>query len=131
MISYYIPYLSGMDGCVDVLLPLPLKNCFSYLVPKEMEEKVRVGKRVLVPFGKRKFYAGIIVNRSVLPLPKEGMKEILEVLDEYPVVTPIQLKFWTWIADYYLCTLGEVCKAALPSVLKLESESIVSFNEEA
>ncbi len=112
----------------DVILPLPLANHYTYLLPKNLESKVKEGSRVIVPFGKKKFYSAI-VNRLHEQRP-EGyeIKEVSEVLDVHPILLPGQLDFWQWVSSYYLCTLGDVYKAALPSGLKLESETLVEVN---
>lgn len=112
----------------DVILPLPLHGCFTYSLPAEWADDVRTGCRVVVPFGRRKYYTGIV--RSVhhcVPVGYE-VKEVSALLDAAPILLPGQFAFWEWIADYYLCTPGDVYKAALPSGLKLESETIVEYN---
>lgn len=108
----------------DVILPLPLADSFTYALSPEMAPKVRVGSRLIVPFGSKKFYTAIVMALHD-NTPSYETKEATELLDEQPVVIPEQIKLWRWIADYYLCTLGEVYKAALPSGMKLESETSV------
>ena len=88
-----------MKKYVDVILPLPLPKSFTYSLPDECAEEVKIGCRV-----------------------------VSALLDASPILLPVQFKFWEWIADYYLCTQGDVYKAALPSGLKLESETIVEYN---
>lgn len=113
----------------DVILPLPLANRYTYLLPHEMEGAVQTGCRVIVPFGKKKFYTGIVIKvHDTAPEGDYEMKAVSEVLDAHPVVLPSQLKLWEWIAEYYLCTLGDVYKAAMPSAMKLESETLVEIN---
>ncbi len=110
----------------QVILPLPLEGAFTYIVPESLAGDAGVGHRVIVPFGKRHFYTGVIESMSTIaPPPGVKLKEIAAVLDSSPVVLPQQLRFWHWIADYYLCSIGDVYKAALPSGLKLESETRV------
>jgi primosomal protein N' (replication factor Y) len=117
-----------MDMYIDVILPLPLQDFFTYHVPANWEEKVEVGKRALVPFGKNKFYA-VIIYQIHENKPKDyAVKDILSVLDEFPVVNAYQLKFWKWIAEYYLCTCGEVMAVALPSAFKLASETKIQIH---
>lgn len=118
-----------MDKYIDVILPLPLHASFTYLLPTEWADQVQIGCRVMVPFGKKKFYTGIV--RNVHSCRPEGyeVKEAMTLLDAKPVLLPSQFKFWEWLADYYLCTLGDVYKAALPSGLKLEGE-VVSLKED-
>lgn len=105
---------------VDVILPLPLDGVFTYSVPSSLEEQVRMGMRVLVPFGRNKTYVGII--SSIHHQAPEGYqtKDILQVLDVSPILLDSQLKLWNWIAEYYMSPIGEVYKAALPSGLKAE-----------
>ncbi|MGL5618804.1 MAG: replication restart helicase PriA [Tannerellaceae bacterium] len=113
----------------DIILPLPLDNRYTYRVPADMQAHIGQGYRVIVPFGKKRFYTGIVLNlHDNAPTDGFEMKEIFSLLDEEPIVTPLQLGFWQWIANYYLCKLGDVYKAALPSGLKLESETSVSIN---
>ena len=111
----------------DVVLPLPLDGVYTYNIPADLEPHVQVGCRVLVPFGTRKMYTAIVM-RLHNAKPDYATKDILELLDQTPILLPDQLKLWQWIADYYLCSIGEVYKAALPSGLKLESESVVESN---
>jgi primosomal protein N' (replication factor Y) len=95
-----------------------------------MMPAVEVGKRVVVPFGRKKFYSGVIFSiHANTPVHYEA-KEVVAVLDSHPIVNQKQFKFWTWMADYYQCTPGDVYKAALPSGLKLESESHVFYNSD-
>ena len=113
----------------DVVLPLPLEGVYTYKIPTDLGTRVQVGCRVLVSFGARKMYTGIVLKTHNVT-PEYSTKEILELLDEKPILLPEQLKLWNWIASYYLCSIGEVYKAALPSGLKLESESVVEINED-
>lgn len=112
----------------EVLLPLPLTGFFTYKVPDMMAEAIRPGCRVVVPFGRTKFYTGIVAGLT--PRRPEGFetKEISQLLDSEPIVRHPQMKFWEWIADYYLCSPGEVFRAAVPAGLKLESETVVEVN---
>lgn len=109
----------------DILLPLPLTGRFTYLLPERFVAQITVGNRVVVPFGTKKHYTGI-VTRIHGEAPEEGirMKEVLEVFDAEPVVLKHQLDLWKWIAEYYLCTEGDVMKAALPSGFSLEKDSL-------
>lgn len=113
----------------DVILPLPLSGTFSYVIPSNLELHVKVGVRVVVPFGKHKIYAAIVqeVKASVPPVG-QSFKEIMDVLDPAPVLASGQLDFWRWMSDYYLCTPGEVMAAALPVALRLQSETSVCIN---
>ncbi len=111
----------------EVILPLPLYSTFTYSVPPEMEALVQAGSRVLVQFGKKKYYTAI-VEATHSEQPSYEVKPIMAVLDSSPIVRYPQLKLWRWIADYYLCSPGEVFKAAVPTGLKPESETFVSLN---
>ena len=106
----------------DVILPLAIERLYTYSVPSALTETVAPGKRVVVQFGKKKMYSGL-VRTMHHTAPGYAVKEIMSVLDEQPVVTDDQLRFWDWLADYYLCTKGEVMAAALPSGLKIQSET--------
>lgn len=105
---------------VDVILPVPLPGLFTYAVPPELEDMAQEGCSVSVPFGTKKKSTGLIARRHQEP-PTDTtfiVKEIVEVIDNAPVILPSQLSLWQWISDYYLCTIGEVFKAALPAKLK-------------
>ena len=114
----------------EVIIPLALPKNYTWEVPSSMEEKVHVGCRVEVNLGRNKKYAGI-----VKALHSEGPKNfepkaILNILDPEPVIQPYQLKLWEWLADYYMCSEGEVMAAALPAHFKLSSETVLIYNEE-
>lgn len=113
---------------VDVIVPLPLPNRFTYLVPKEMEKGIDIGTRVIVPFGKRKMYTAIVVAIHTTPPQRYDAKELIELLDKQPIVRKPQLEFWKWISQYYLCSEGEVLQAAIPTGLKIESQTQVIIN---
>lgn len=125
----YCTFALIMPQYADVILPLPLQSSFTYALPPDLEAQPQVGSRVIVPFGSRKFYTAIVV-RLHNDLPPYPTKPVSEVLDASPIILKDQLYLWQWIADYYLCSLGDVFKAALPSGLKLESESTVLLNED-
>lgn len=110
----------------DILLPLPLAGTFTYEVPAEMSQLQR-GSRVIVQFGKKKYYTGIVTDIHSSRPEHYEVKPIMTLLDERPIVRYPQLKFWDWVADYYLCTTGEVMRAALPSGLKIGSETFISL----
>lgn len=114
---------------IEVILPLPLNAVFTYSVPDADYRLIHVGTRVVVPFGRRKFYTAIVCNMCAAEPSGYEVKEIARVLDppDEPILVHPQLKFWSWIADYYLCTTGDVMRAALPSGLKLESETFVEL----
>ena len=115
---------------VDVIVPLGVPNKFTYRVPKEFNDFIKIGKRTLVQFGKAKIYTGIIyaIHQSA---PKDYTAKYIEaVLDDAPIVTEIELKFWDWISFYYCANPGDVMNAALPSGLKLSSSSHLQLNSE-
>ncbi len=120
-----------MARYADVVLPLPLSEAYTYALPEPLQPKVQAGCRLIVQFGPRKVYAAVVVAlRDDCPNAGFTIKEALALLDDSPVLLPEQLSLWRWIADYYLCSIGEVCKAALPSGMKLESESVLTLNAE-
>ena len=108
---------------VEVILPIPLAQLFTYKVPPSMQSSIKEGIRVVVQFGRKKYLSGVV--RKVLTTFEADyeIKEVISLLDETPLVNEFQFKFWEWIADYYQCTVGEVYKAAIPAGLKLESET--------
>jgi len=111
---------------IEVILPLPLPNTFTYAVPEADENSIQPGMRVVVPFGKKKLYSGIVYYVHILrPETTYQIKEIVGILDEKPILRRPQIKFWEWIANYYQAHLGEVYQSALPAGLKLESETLV------
>ena len=115
---------------VDVIVPLAFGDTLTYILPEPLLQKVEAGMRVVVPLGKRKYYTGIVTRIHHNP-PPEGilLKQIGEVEDTRPILLPRQLELWQWMAQYYMCSAGEVMKAAMPSGLKLESESVVEAEE--
>jgi primosomal protein N' (replication factor Y) (superfamily II helicase) len=108
---------------VDVLLPLPLPSLFTYRVPHNFEHPLTFGMRVIVPFGRSRLYSAIVIRVHTESPKQVTTKYILDAVDDIPVISEPQFKLWQWIARYYMCTLGEVMAAALPSSLKLASES--------
>ena len=119
-----------MKKYVDVIVPLPIASQYTYSLPSEWEDSVQVGCRVVVSFGRKKFYTAIVTKVHYAAPEGYETKDIEEVLDTSPVLLPRQLEFWEWLSTYYLCTLGDVYKAAMPSGMKLESESVVVYNED-
>ena len=112
----------------QVILPLPLYSSFTYAVPEVMKREITIGSRVLVQFGRKKFYTGLVESFSNTPPGNFEIKEIMAVLDESPIIRYPQLNLWEWIAEYYLCSKGDVYKAAVPTGLKPESETWISLN---
>ena len=116
-----------MKGLVaEIILPLPLTQTFSYNA-ENFKNDIVVGMRVIVPFGKRKFYTGIVYKLKGDDI--ESLKEISSLIEDYPIIYPKQIQLWEWISNYYQCSLGEVFKAALPAGLKIESETYITKNE--
>ena len=114
----------------DVILPLPIEARFTYRVPQALNGRVAFGMRVIVPFGSNKLYAAI-VEKVHEDVPKQvSVKYLLDVIDERPVVSETQFRLWQWLADYYMCTIGEVMAASLPSALRLASETKVKIHPE-
>ena len=111
----------------DIMLPIPIPQLFTYRMPTELEDVVQLGYRVVVQFGKNRILTGIVGKIHHTPPLSYEAKYILEVLDNHPVVKPWQLEFFQWMANYYVCTVGEVLNAALPSGLKLSSQSRVQL----
>ncbi|MDA3878817.1 MAG: primosomal protein N' [Prolixibacteraceae bacterium] len=112
----------------DVLLPVPLLQEFTYHVPPHFIDKIVPGCRVIVQFGQRKLLTGIVKNTHLIK-PEYDTKPIEATLDDAPILSNLQFQFWEWIAGYYMCSEGEVMKAALPSGLKLDSQTSVLIND--
>jgi primosomal protein N' (replication factor Y) len=108
---------------VEVLLPLPVSGSFTYRIPFDLNDWIAVGQRVVVQFGPRKVYAALVVEVHERVPSNYRSKYVLDIIDENPIVLPLQLKFWDWMAHYYLASQGEVMNAALPAAFKLSSES--------
>ncbi|WP_435415288.1 replication restart helicase PriA [Polaribacter aestuariivivens] len=114
---------------INVILPIPLQKTFTYAVTEEEANFLQKGMRVAVSFGKTKMYTALVFEiHQTAPTLYEA-KEINQILDEKPIVNEQQLKHWNWIANYYMCSLGDVYRASLPSAFLLESETIVYKNE--
>ena len=107
---------------------MPLANWYTYSLPESLEGQVQTGSRVIVSFGPKKFYTALVANVHYCPPEGYEIKDVTEVLDTRPILLPQQFRLWKWMASYYLCTMGDVYKAALPSGMKLESETIVTAN---
>ena len=113
---------------VKIILPQALPQLYTYAVPPELESEIAIGKRVEIQFGKQKIYAALIAEISSQAPTDYVPKPILAILDEHPIITPTHLTFWKWMANYYMCTIGEVMQAALPSFFKLSSETTLVKN---
>ncbi len=107
----------------QVILPLSLHDAFTYRVPEQWHSRIKPGQRVVVQFGAKKYYAALVFSLSDTPPENIELKEIVQLLDDEPVVLPQNLELWKWMSDYYCCTLGDVFRAAIPTGLKLESKS--------
>ena len=114
----------------DILLPLALPGTFTYAVPELLQQQAAIGKRVIIPFGTQKLYSGIIVNIKT-ESDYANTKEIIEVVDDVPVLNITHLQFWQWISDYYLCHAGEVMHAAMPTGMKFDSETHFSLLDDS
>ena len=120
-----------MPWYVDVILPLPLADSYTYRLPEEYTRTVQTGSRVVVQFGPKRYYTAIVVRKYTEPPQGDyEVKEVSELLDGAPIVSATELKLWHWIANYYMCSIGDVYKAALPSGLKIESETVVELNKD-
>lgn len=114
---------------IDVILPIPLTKTFVYQVSQQEADFLEKGMRVAVPFGKSKIYTALVYAIHQNAPTTYKAKEIDQILDRVPVISTRQLQFWEWIASYYMCSLGEVFKAAIPAALLLESETIILPNK--
>ncbi len=110
----------------NIILPVPLRQTFTYHL--EDEANICIGARVVVTLGGRKHVTGIVAAMDVTPPTDYQTKPIITILDTEPLVTEQQIKLWQWIADYYMCSIGEVMKAALPTGLKMENKSLISLS---
>jgi len=112
----------------ELVIPVPIRKLFTYRVPADWNEIVRVGQRAIAPFGGRKILTGVIARLHNQPPHDYEARYLLEILDENESITGIQFQLLEWMADYYMCSLGEVLNAALPAGLKLSSESMVQIH---
>ncbi len=110
-------------------MPIPLQKLFTYQITLAEAEFLQVGMRVAVPFGKTKIFTGLVFSIHQEEPTAYKAKEIHQILDDEPIVAVRQLKHWQWIADYYMCSLGDVLRAAIPTAFLLESETLVIKNE--
>ncbi len=113
----------------EVVFPLPFRNSFTYSIPKVFEENTKIGVRVVAPFGKRTL-TGFVVNVKSKTSIKEKIKSIRDVLDTQPIFNKESLKFYEWISDYYLCSLGEALKNSVPYGLEVESKKTIISDKE-
>lgn len=120
-----------MQNFINVILPIPLEKLFTYSVTQEEADFLLPGMRVAVPFGKSKIYTALVHEVHTAPPEVYEAKEIHQILSEHPLVNAIQLKHWQWIANYYMCSIGEVFRSAVPSAFLLESETLILKNDSA
>ncbi len=116
---------------IEVVLPLAVSKTFTYQVSEAEFNYIQIGMRVAVPFGKTKILTALVLDKNNIPPQLYEAKEIHQILDEQPVVNAFQIEHWKWIASYYMCSLGEVFRSALPSGYILESETQISAKENA
>lgn len=124
-------HVSPSHTFVKVLLPLAIPKIYTYQVPENLIPRVQFGVRVEVQFGKSKLYTGLICEIFTQPEKPQQIKEVISVMDDFPIISTLQINFWQWISSYYCCTTGEVMNAAIPANLKLASETILMFNAES
>ena len=113
----------------NIILPFPLNDTYTYYVPQAMEEHICVGQRVIVSFGVKRFFTGIVYSLGEAS-DVADLKPIAEIIDNKPIVSQNQLLYWRRLADYYICSLGDIMRLALPSALRLQSDTTVIINEE-
>ena len=113
----------------NIILPFPLNDTYTYYVPQVMEEHICVGQRVIVSFGAKRFFTGIVYSLGEAS-DVADLKPIAEIIDNKPIVSQNQLLYWRRLADYYICSLGDIIRLALPSALRLQSDTTVIINEE-
>ena len=118
-----------MNYFVDVITPLPLEKSLTYQLTEDQYHSLKPGMRIIVPIRTR-FYTALALKIHQNPPAQYQPKEVEVVLDETPIVQPSQLKFWSWISSYYMCTLAEVYKAAMPSAMLLESETLIGLSKD-
>ena len=114
---------------IDVILPIPIQKTFTYSVTEDEANFLQKGMRVAVSFGKSKIYSALVLNIHQTKPTLYEAKEIHQILDETPLVNEQQLQHWQWLSNYYMCSLGDVYRASLPSAFLLESETIINKNQ--
>ncbi|WP_095069995.1 replication restart helicase PriA [Chryseobacterium taklimakanense] len=115
----------------QIILPLNLTGTFTYKVPEELQGKIEVGMRVLVSFGGKKIYTGIVAELHDRAPDTFAPKEIINILDDFPILPKEQIDFWNWLSDYYFCNIGEIYRFSFPGSLKLESETYLKLKPHA
>ncbi|WP_339711493.1 replication restart helicase PriA [Cyclobacterium amurskyense] len=120
--------LTSKNLFADIILPVPIPQTFTYSVGPEIQDEIGIGYRVMVQFGRKRILTGIVAKVHQKAPEAYQAKAILDLLDDFPIVNALQIKFWAWLASYYCCHLGEVMNAALPSGLKLSTESKIQMH---
>jgi primosomal protein N' (replication factor Y) (superfamily II helicase) len=126
----HLQILNRYSLYAEVIIPLLLPKNYTWAIPPHLQDRVKTGIRVEVVLGKNKKYAGLIKRVHQNKPAAFTPKDILSVLDDAPIIYHNQFALWEWIADYYMCSQGEVMQAALPTHFKLSSETILLYNEE-
>ena len=121
-----------MSFYVDVILPIPVNQKFTYLISEEEYHFIKPGMRIIVPFGKSKLYTSVSYKTHNDDHNDSDFefKSIIQIIDDFPIVNSFQLKFWDWVSRYYFTSIGEVMRASIPSNLILQSETILTLNNE-
>nr|WP_262915776.1 primosomal protein N' [Chryseobacterium taklimakanense] len=123
--------LSISVSFAQIILPLNLTGTFTYKVPEELQGKIEIGMRVLVSFGGKKIYTGIVAELHDSAPDTFAPKEIINILDDFPILPKEQIDFWNWLSNYYLCNIGEIYRFSFPGSLKLESETYLKLKPHA
>lgn len=113
---------------VDVVLPLSIPNTYTYRLPYELNDHIKTGIRVIVPFGRKKLYTAIVAKIHEEVPKNYQVKYVESILDKEPIIIANQFKLWKWISEYYMANLGDVMNAALPSNFKLGSETKICIH---
>ena len=113
---------------VDVILTLHLPFTYCYRLPQTLNDSIKIGQRVAVQFGKKKIYSAFVINITEQASTNGKMKYVLDIIDSEPTLTQTQIKFFKWVSDYYVAYIGDVLTAALPSALRLKSETVVEIS---
>ncbi|MEP0211853.1 MAG: primosomal protein N' [Cellulophaga sp.] len=120
-----------MQHFINVILPIPLEKLFTYSVTRAEANFLKVGMRVAVPFGKSKIHTALVAEIHTTAPTLYDAKDIHQILDDEPIVTELQIKHWSWVAKYYMCSIGEVFRSAVPGAFLLESETLILKNPES
>lgn len=130
LLVIFVHQFMYMPFFIEVILPLALPKSFTYAISEAEYDYIKVGMRIAVPFGRNKVYTALVTELHQNPPQLYQAKEIHQILDEVPVVTEVQIQHWQWIASYYMCTIGEVYKTAMPSAYLLESETLITSHKD-